>query len=256
MCYQKGSVLASREGVWKLQPPTWTGFSRSGCVHWCRRAGANSSGCVPWAPLQVQKRRIYDITNVLEGIGLIEKKGRTTSSGSEWRRERRQPCLRLPSPLPACFCPAATDTAPLVDSEEQEEQAPTKGSGAGNAERSSAVPTLALLSELSHECFCSLVTARARACRGIDADGVPPPEDGDGLQVRNCPLSSLRITGWRTGGYRLANWVHSCFPSSVTPRFCSSLGATPSLISEPSCVESTVLYCTYLWCTAGGSQAA
>ncbi|CAI7919498.1 unnamed protein product [Closterium sp. NIES-53] len=27
-------------------------------------------------PPQVQKRRIYDITNVLEGIGLIEKKGK------------------------------------------------------------------------------------------------------------------------------------------------------------------------------------
>jgi transcription factor E2F3 len=26
--------------------------------------------------LQVQKRRIYDITNVLEGIGLIEKKSK------------------------------------------------------------------------------------------------------------------------------------------------------------------------------------
>lgn len=26
--------------------------------------------------LEVQKRRIYDITNVLEGIGLIEKKGK------------------------------------------------------------------------------------------------------------------------------------------------------------------------------------
>jgi len=28
------------------------------------------------AQLQVQKRRIYDITNVLEGIGLIEKKSK------------------------------------------------------------------------------------------------------------------------------------------------------------------------------------
>ena len=27
-----------------------------------------------WGLCQVQKRRIYDITNVLEGIGLIEKK--------------------------------------------------------------------------------------------------------------------------------------------------------------------------------------
>lgn len=26
--------------------------------------------------LRVQKRRIYDITNVMEGIGLIEKKGK------------------------------------------------------------------------------------------------------------------------------------------------------------------------------------
>ena len=28
------------------------------------------------AQLSVQKRRIYDITNVLEGIGLIEKQGK------------------------------------------------------------------------------------------------------------------------------------------------------------------------------------
>lgn len=28
------------------------------------------------ADLQVQKRRIYDITNVLEGIGLLEKKSK------------------------------------------------------------------------------------------------------------------------------------------------------------------------------------
>lgn len=28
--------------------------------------------------LKVQKRRIYDITNVLEGIGLIEKKSKNT----------------------------------------------------------------------------------------------------------------------------------------------------------------------------------
>ena len=32
--------------------------------------------------LQVQKRRIYDITNVLEGIGLIEKKGK---NNIQWR---------------------------------------------------------------------------------------------------------------------------------------------------------------------------
>lgn len=31
---------------------------------------------------QVQKRRIYDITNVLEGIGLIEKKGK---NNIQWR---------------------------------------------------------------------------------------------------------------------------------------------------------------------------
>jgi len=30
----------------------------------------------------VQKRRIYDITNVLEGIGLIEKKGK---NNIQWR---------------------------------------------------------------------------------------------------------------------------------------------------------------------------
>ena len=36
---------------------------------------AQPGDCTP-APLQVQKRRIYDITNVLEGVGLIEKKGK------------------------------------------------------------------------------------------------------------------------------------------------------------------------------------
>lgn len=32
--------------------------------------------------LEVQKRRIYDITNVLEGIGMIEKKGK---NNVRWR---------------------------------------------------------------------------------------------------------------------------------------------------------------------------
>jgi sugar-specific transcriptional regulator TrmB len=32
--------------------------------------------------LEVQKRRIYDITNVLEGIGLIEKKSK---NNVQWR---------------------------------------------------------------------------------------------------------------------------------------------------------------------------
>ena len=32
--------------------------------------------------VQVQKRRIYDITNVLEGIGLIEKKSK---NNIQWR---------------------------------------------------------------------------------------------------------------------------------------------------------------------------
>lgn len=36
----------------------------------------------PRNALQVQKRRIYDITNVLEGIGLIEKKGK---NNIQWR---------------------------------------------------------------------------------------------------------------------------------------------------------------------------
>lgn len=45
--------------------------------------------------VQVQKRRIYDITNVLEGIGLIEKKSKNniqwrpmaTSADEEFSRE-------------------------------------------------------------------------------------------------------------------------------------------------------------------------
>ena len=36
--------------------------------------------------LKVQKRRIYDITNVLEGIGLIEKSGK---NGIEWKGESK-----------------------------------------------------------------------------------------------------------------------------------------------------------------------
>jgi hypothetical protein len=52
------------------------------CKHLWRRSqwnpGARQSlnsaaPSAPPTPLQVQKRRIYDITNVLEGIGLIEK---------------------------------------------------------------------------------------------------------------------------------------------------------------------------------------
>ena len=47
--------------------------------------------------MQVQKRRIYDITNVLEGIGLIEKKsknniqwkGSSQCSGEELQNEHR-----------------------------------------------------------------------------------------------------------------------------------------------------------------------
>ena len=34
--------------------------------------------------LAVQKRRIYDITNVLEGIGLVEKKSKVNSMSSIW----------------------------------------------------------------------------------------------------------------------------------------------------------------------------
>ena len=37
--------------------------------------------------MQVQKRRIYDITNVLEGIGLIEKKGK---NNIQWRGSQPQ----------------------------------------------------------------------------------------------------------------------------------------------------------------------
>lgn len=37
---------------------------------------------------QVQKRRIYDITNVLEGIGLIEK---NLKNRIQWKYERTRP---------------------------------------------------------------------------------------------------------------------------------------------------------------------
>ena len=42
--------------------------------------------------LGVQKRRIYDITNVLEGIGIIEKRSKNNI------QVRRQPRVRPPSP--------------------------------------------------------------------------------------------------------------------------------------------------------------
>ena len=47
------------------------------------------------ACLQVQKRRIYDITNVLEGIGLIEKKSKNNiqwkgAGGSEASEAEQQ----------------------------------------------------------------------------------------------------------------------------------------------------------------------
>lgn len=43
----------------------------------------NFSNCQAAEILQVrQKRRIYDITNVLEGIGLIEKK---TKNAIQWK---------------------------------------------------------------------------------------------------------------------------------------------------------------------------
>lgn len=54
-----------------LQRPVWTG-TKLRRLHppfpiFCFACACGS---------QVQKRRIYDITNVLEGIGLIEKKGK------------------------------------------------------------------------------------------------------------------------------------------------------------------------------------
>lgn len=42
--------------------------------------------------LQVQKRRIYDITNVLEGIGLIEKK---LKNRIQWKYVKFEMCLRF-----------------------------------------------------------------------------------------------------------------------------------------------------------------
>jgi transcription factor E2F3 len=41
--------------------------------------------------LRVPKRRIYDITNVLEGIGLIEKKSK---NNIQWKYARLMPALR------------------------------------------------------------------------------------------------------------------------------------------------------------------
>lgn len=66
--------------------------------------------------LGVQKRRIYDITNVLEGIGLIEKKSKNNiqvppapPAAHRSRRRALQPCSRaqqLPE-LPAVVAAAA-----------------------------------------------------------------------------------------------------------------------------------------------------
>jgi hypothetical protein len=47
--------------------------------------------------LNVQKRRIYDITNVLEGIGLIEKKSKNNIQ-VQIRRCRARPILGLTPP--------------------------------------------------------------------------------------------------------------------------------------------------------------
>ena len=40
--------------------------------------------------LEVQKRRIYDITNVLEGVGLIKKKSK---NNIEWRSVKQLVCF-------------------------------------------------------------------------------------------------------------------------------------------------------------------
>lgn len=60
-----------------------------GCVSFCGLQAASN--------LNVQKRRIYDITNVLEGIGLIEKKSKNN--------------IQVCRPRPCCQCTAARRTS-------------------------------------------------------------------------------------------------------------------------------------------------
>lgn len=76
----------------------WTAFSWTLLVRQLVKFGSCPRAIIrAGVLLQVQKRRIYDITNVLEGIGLIEKKsknniqwkGTSQSSGEEIQSERR-----------------------------------------------------------------------------------------------------------------------------------------------------------------------
>jgi len=70
--------------------------------------------------LNVQKRRIYDITNVLEGIGLIEKKSKNNiqwkaiglSSTGETRADIVTLRVREPSTQEQCRQPGTQSNAP------------------------------------------------------------------------------------------------------------------------------------------------
>ena len=70
-----------------------------------------------------QKRRLYDITNVLEGIGLIEKESknkiRVTADSAEWEELRAAP---VRTSAPARGAPAAASTPGQLRNLEREER--------------------------------------------------------------------------------------------------------------------------------------
>jgi transcription factor E2F3 len=63
--------------------------------------------------LGVQKRRIYDITNVLEGIGLIKKKGKNHVS---WNNDPKVDLSRAPDPAPSVFDAETIGSPPRLSS--------------------------------------------------------------------------------------------------------------------------------------------
>jgi E2F transcription factor CC-MB domain/E2F/DP family winged-helix DNA-binding domain len=63
--------------------------------------------------LGVQKRRIYDITNVLEGIGLIQKEGKNHVS---WNNDPKVDLSRAPDPAPSVFDTEAIGSPPRISS--------------------------------------------------------------------------------------------------------------------------------------------